>query len=197
MRFKRAYEMFMDVERLWRRYKYWKNFKYVKALGMIEKENHAIVQEWPYRVNTSQDFDRIEHDFEDIKHDFELRWKRAGGGERFVEWKRMPGETFLEITNGTFPGIEAVIADPRLVFGDNLTRHKKVCKVCCCDCAEAKEERSDSLKYWEHRSTKIGLDPRMDNIPNELSKTTVNELLAKLELYCETGLIEGEVISVE
>ena len=78
------------------------------------------------------------------------------------------------------------MAEPRLVFGDNLTKHKKGCKVCCCDCAEGKKKGAASEKHCMGRAEMVGLDPRMLNVPNELSNAKVNELLAaELELYCK------------
>jgi hypothetical protein len=86
-RFGKACEMFEGVERVWRWYKYRKNFKNARIWGLVEKETHTIIAKWPYRIDTQQDFAAV-------KADFELRRKGTRGGERFVEWKRQPG-TFI------------------------------------------------------------------------------------------------------
>ena len=48
----KALEMFEDVERLWRRYEFRKNFQYVKCYGLVQKEEHTIILKWLYRIDT-------------------------------------------------------------------------------------------------------------------------------------------------
>lgn len=89
-RYIEALEMFEDVERLWRRYQFRKNFQYVKCYGFVQKEEHTIIPKWPYRIDTQQDF-------ASVRAYFELRRGGMWGGERFVEWKRTTGPTFFEL----------------------------------------------------------------------------------------------------
>jgi hypothetical protein len=135
-RYIKALEMFEDVERLWRRYQFRKNFRYIKCYGLVQKEEPTIVPKWPYRIDTQQDF-------ASVRACFELRRGGMWGGERFVEWKRTTGPTFLEL-DPKIVGIESVTKEPLLLFGDSVAKHKKGCKVCCCDCAEGKKKGAPS-----------------------------------------------------
>jgi hypothetical protein len=85
--------------------------------------------------------------------------------------------------------------EPLLLFGDSVAKHKKGCKVCCCDCAEGKKKGAPSncdnpRERGIEEATGVRLNYTLLN-PSEVrfdgqSGVKINaSLLAEMDLYCK------------